>query len=468
MAAHRWDGALTSLWTDLDGPDDATDVAWSGPDGLLPSPYPVGDLAMGAVGAAARAACELAAARGVDAGTPTVDGRRVAASFRGDQLMRVDGAASPSFAPLSGFWATRDGWVRTHANYPHHRARLLDALGLPGADTGPDQLAATLRERTAEDVETTVTDAGGIATAVRSEDAWDAHPQGRAVAAAPLIRRSTRDGGPGGPAPIADATAVRPARGLRVLDLTRVLAGPVATRTLALLGADVLRIDPPGTAEIESQHLDTGPGKRSATLDLRTPAGRSTLDDLLAGAHVLVTAYRPGSLGAFGLDPDELAVHRPDLVVATLDAWGDDGPFAARRGFDSIVQAASGIALRTVRDDGRPGALPAQALDHATGYLTAASVLLGLADRFRLGTGTTARLALARTAHRLRAMPAVDTAVDDDPTTALEPALTEIACAAGRLRLPRPAFRLARGPDTWERPPTRWGSDVPAWGPRSG
>jgi crotonobetainyl-CoA:carnitine CoA-transferase CaiB-like acyl-CoA transferase len=188
--------------------------------------------------------------------------------------------------------------------------------------------------------------------------------------------------------------------GVRVLDLTRVIAGPVATRTLAAWGADVLRVDPPHLPEIPAQALDTLPGKRSALLDLSEPPGRARLEELLAVADVLIQGYRPGSLAGCGLAPDALAERHPHLSVVTLSAWGATGPWAARRGFDSLVQCPTGIALAEGAE-GKPGALPAQVLDHATGYLAAAAALLALAGVALGERPRSVRLSLAQTAHWL-------------------------------------------------------------------
>ena len=179
-----------------------------------------------------------------------------------------------------------------------------------------------------------------------------------------------------------------------MLDLTRVIAGPVATRTLAHLGADVLRLDTPRLPEIAEQYLDTGMGKRSALLDLGTQ--RETFDALLATADVVVTGYRSRALDRLGLAPERLAERRPGLVVASLDAWGGVGPWGDRRGFDSIVQAATGIALTESADGLTPGALPAQALDHATGYLLAAGVLTAVARQLDDGAAIHVHAHLAR------------------------------------------------------------------------
>jgi crotonobetainyl-CoA:carnitine CoA-transferase CaiB-like acyl-CoA transferase len=239
-----------------------------------------------------------------------------------------------------------------------------------------------------------------------------------------------------------------PLAGVRVLDLTRVLAGPVCGRTLALFGADVLRLDPPAPAEIGWQQLDTGQGKRTAILDLRTDLARG--QELLDAADVLVTGYRPGAIEAFGLRPP------PGLIRARVNAWGDAGPWAGRRGFDSIVQAVSGIALIESADGATPGALPAQALDHATGYLLAASIIDALVDRAADGRGRDLAAALARTAAWLLDRP------DREPGHAPAAAPTaRSAVTHGTRTTARPAIP---GFDDYPFPAHPWGSDQAIFG----
>lgn len=391
----------------------------------------------------------------------------MAAAFTSERHLLVNGRAPVTFAPLSRFWRTADGWVRTHANYPHHRERLLAALGLQNGEASAEPVGARLAELSAVEVEESVYAAGGLAVALRTPDEWAAHPQGAAVARLPLVGRERLGGDtpaavppppplpPLPPLPSAgDASPLLPAAGLRVLDLTRVIAGPVATRALALLGADVLRVDPPHLPELPDQHADTGFGKRSTALDLADHADRRAFEDLLAGADVVVTGYRPGTLDRFGLAPEALAERRPGLVVAQLSAWGTSGPWSGRRGFDSLVQAASGIAVAEGAPD-RPGVLPAQALDHGTGYLLAAAVLRSLSERAAGDTGGTrlVRLALARTAAWLTGW----------SSYSADPWLTEMDGPLGRLRYARPPVSFADGPVNWERPPGHWGTDAPVW-----
>ncbi|MEU0771732.1 CoA transferase [Streptomyces albogriseolus] len=449
---------LASFWSGLGGdPALLSRVSAVERPGVLPSRLPVREFAGACVGVCALAAAELAARRTGGGVVPAVrvDDGAVATAFVSERHLRTDGRAAESFAPLSRFWRTADGWVRTHANYPHHRARLLTALGAP---EDPDAVAAVLARRSAREVEETVTAAGGLAVALRTPEEWAAHGQAAAVARLPLVERVRLDAAPAREFTAAGGDPLLPAAGLRVLDLTRVVAGPVATRTLALLGADVLRLDPPGLPELPDQHTDTGFGKRSALVDLAS--GREVFEELLARADVVVTGYRPGSLDRFGLSAEALAGRRPGVVVAQLSAWGATGPWAGRRGFDSLVQVATGIA-HIEGEHGRPGALPAQALDHGTGYLLAAGVLRALSDQADAGGGRLVRVALARTAAEVRAGANGSAAHGGEvPAT---PWLAERNSPLGRLRYALPPVDFEGGPRDWARPPGAWGADAARW-----
>ncbi|MFF5345135.1 CoA transferase [Streptomyces althioticus] len=459
---------LASFWSGLGGqPALVSRASAVERPGVLSSRLPVREFAGACVGVCALAAAELAARRtgGGEVPAVRVDDGAVATAFVSERHLRTDGRAGESFAPLSRFWRTADGWVRTHANYPHHRARLLAALGTP---EDPDAAAAAFAGRSAREVEETVTAAGGLAVALRTPEEWEAHEQAAAVARLPLVERFRLDSAPSREFPAVDGGGpLLPAAGLRVLDLTRVIAGPVATRTLALLGADVLRLDPPGLPELPDQHTDTDFGKRSALLDLASD--RKEFEALLAGADVVVTGYRPGALDRLGLGAEALAERRPGVVVAQLSAWGATGPWAGRRGFDSLVQVATGIAHLERGPDGRPGALPAQALDHGTGYLLAAGVLRALSDQAEAGGSRLVRAALARTAGELVAGGSGD-AVEGGSRHTVEggeaPAmawLTERDSPLGRLRYALSPVDFEGGPRDWTRPPGVWGADAARW-----
>jgi crotonobetainyl-CoA:carnitine CoA-transferase CaiB-like acyl-CoA transferase len=457
----------------------AASAAHIGAGETLPSRPATTELATGSVAAAAAAAALFARSRGASPVVTRweVDPRRVAASFRGDQLLQLDGRAFPGFSELSGFFRTRDGWLRTHANYPHHRRRLLTALDLP-EDADREALAARLEQVGATEAEELVRARQGVAAAVRTREEWAAHPQSAAAAATPVLGIEEL-GDRTGAGPREYRGKLRdpalPMAGLRVLDFTRVIAGPVATRTLALLGADVLRVDDPKLPELEAQHLDNGMGKRSTLLDLREPAGLAALDRLLEGADVVVTGYRRHALDAFGLAPDALAARRPGLVVATLDAWGPTGPWSGIRGFDSIVQAAAGISVLTSPDGDKPGALPAQALDHASGYLLAAGVLVALNRQVGDGGTWHVHTHLARTAKALLDLGDTDRTdgteslggTDNDARRFEQPDLSdclhEQATPGGLLRYPLPALDVPARPFDYPSVGGVWGADEPAW-----
>jgi CoA transferase family III len=442
---------LDQAWAAVAG-DDAPRPALQvkGPAGLLPSRLPVMDAAVACAGAALFAAAMLRQQQGGPAAhTVELDRRHVADAFRSERYVRVNGQPlGDGFAPLSRFWRAADGWVRTHANYPWHREALLATLGVAPGDVG-----AAIADRKAVQLEQTVLDAGGIAVAVRDEQSWRQSRQARLLAASPLIRSER----------IGEAAPRRHDR-IKVLDLTRVIAGPTCTRYLAALGADVLRLDPPLRPELPLHQLDGLPGKRSALLDFSGEQGLATLHELLDEADVLVHGYRPHALDRFGLTAQMLAERHPGLVVVSLSAWGDDGPWGHRRGFDSIVQAACGIAMTEAgaNQAGKPGALPCQLLDHGTGYLCAAAAMTALADQLRDG-GTHARsLSLARTALWLLDQPRP---ANDGEETEDHQWCTTLASANGPVTTVNPLGAIDGEPLAWPPRLTSYGSDQPAWYP---
>jgi crotonobetainyl-CoA:carnitine CoA-transferase CaiB-like acyl-CoA transferase len=431
---------------------------WEGPRQWWHGPLDVEGLALGAVQAAATALNALTAAPGryALAAGPT------AASFDSLGHLRIAGKKPEGFAPLSGFRPTSDGWIRLHANYPHHAARLMAALS---AGTAPEADHALLR-MTSLEAEEAITAHHGVAAAVRRRAEWLATPMHAAASAGPWIRISRPPGQPQRDVPLPvwkpSPDPLNPLAGLKVLDLTRVIAGPTATRLLGALGADVLRIDPPQLPELTDAFIDSGFDKRSAVADFRDPAALETLRGLVDSADVVVTGYRGGALDRFGLGPESMLSARPGLVVAALSAWGEGGPWNGRRGFDSLVQAASGIAERYGHGAGNgwvPGALPVQALDHATGYGLAAAALALLAERLRTGNGGVARLSLARTAEELLRLPAVRASGGTLPG----PDLRGMESPYGSLRFVGPPILADGAPLEYAAGPVRYGSSRLSW-----
>jgi crotonobetainyl-CoA:carnitine CoA-transferase CaiB-like acyl-CoA transferase len=424
----------------------------------LASPLAVAECAIASVAASLLAAAELAELRTGRRPEVALDTAHVAAAVRSESLLRDPaGSSARGFAPLSRLWRTADGWVRTHANYPWHRAALLNAFGLPerpDAEIAPS-LAAALAAQSSQQIEAQAYAAGGLAVAARTASEWYARAPGRAATTGPLV--VTEPLGDAAPLP---PSGPLPASRLRVLDLTRVIAGPVGTRMLAAFGAEVLRIDDPHHPELPRSAIDGVIGKISATLDLATRSGGETLHALLSDADVLVTSYRPGALRRFGLDPDQVAERHPGTIVVSLSAWGSTGPWSSRRGFDSLVQMATGIGWATSPDGTRPGVLPCQLLDHATGYLITAATMAALAYRGRTGQARSARLSLTRTAHWLqqqgtRADPptAQDPYPDDAYRRPLGDGWTGIA----------PPGQLDGIPLSWPHLPPRYGQAPAAW-----
>jgi crotonobetainyl-CoA:carnitine CoA-transferase CaiB-like acyl-CoA transferase len=435
-------------------------VTITGPPEPLRSVFPITAFATDAIASSLAAAAELRATRNSTA-VPgvTLDTRHVATAIRSERFLRVDGAPSGAgFAPLSRFWRTADGWIRTHANYEWHRDRMLRALRTPD---DPEAVGAAVARWPAADLEEAIIAAGGCAAAVRTADEWHAHPQGVVLDVLGLLETSRI----GEAAPRVRAPAPRALDGVRVLDLTRVIAGPVCTRTLAAHGADVLRVDTPALPEIEAQAIDALVGKRSAFVDLRSPVGDAELEHLLDDVDVVVTGYRPGALHQFGLAPAALADRHPGIVVVNLSAWGHEGPWAGRRGFDSLVQAACGIALAEARGAEEPGVLPAQALDHTTGYLAAAAAMVAVHRQLREGDTWLVQCSLAQTAAWLLRQARLDPPTEQSRATEIDPGryLVDLPRAGDVVTIVTPPGAIDGAALTWPSPPAHYGASPPRW-----
>ena len=442
---------LAAIWDALDGdPALTANVAFTG-TGSLRSAFGVSDLA-----AASAAAAGLAAAAYAGAPSVTVD-RRLASLWFGTSF-RPEGWTAPGmWNPVAGDYEASDGWIRLHTNAPHHLAAALRVLRTPPER---EAVAAAVRHWKRDELEAAVVAEHGAAAAMRPMAEWATHPQGLAVAAEPLVAHHRTAAA----APLPASDPARPLAGLRVLDLTRVFAGPVCTRALAALGADVLRIDPPTWNEpgvVPEMTL----GKRCARLDARTPEGRTRLHELFAGADVLVHGYRPGALDSIGLGPAARAHVCPGLIDVSLDAYGWTGPWSQRRGFDSLVQMSSGIAHEGMARFGtpRPTPLPVQALDHAAGWIMAAAVLRGLTER-QAGHGWTAHTSLARVATLL-----AGTVGDTDlHGTLAKPGDTDFSGALehtvwGPMHRLRSPIAIPGTPFRWDLPASPLGSAEPQW-----
>lgn len=448
---------LSAIAHDLALPPPAAGAVRFCAAGALPSAFAVTEMAAVSIAAAGLALAHLVEQQAGQCFRVQVD-RRLSAFWFATSLRPKGWELPPLWDAIAGDYQTRDGWIRLHTNAPHHRAV---AERVIGQAQDRDAMARRVLNWSAQDLETAIVEAGGCAAQMRSWQDWCNHPQGQAVNAEPLIRRehfAADDTRPW------SGNAERPLAGVKVLDLTRILAGPIATRLLAGFGADVLRIDPPGWDE-PGVVAEVTLGKRCARLDLRAPADRVLFDRLLADADILVHGYRADALERLGYGDAQRRALNPGLIDVSLNAYGWSGPWRLRRGFDSLVQMSTGIAREGMRwqQASRPVPLPVQALDHATGYLMAAAAIRGLSERLATGRGSSARLSLARTAKWLEEQ---GTVPDDLPLTAQTPEDLDPwpeATAWGLARRLKPPLLVVGAPLKWDRPASPLGSAEATW-----
>lgn len=454
--------ALESIWNHAGLPSEAVDcVGLSGGDPVFPSSFAVGAAAQSTIAAAALAACELGHVRGAQRQQVAVDMTHAAAESTG--WFSIDGEAPELWDPISGLYRCAHGHVRIHANFAHHREGALRLLKLdPDVATRAD-VETALQSWRALDFEDAASAKGLVVSALRSFGQWDATPQGQAVAAQPLFTLERIGDAPPLTLPPLAADQ-RPLTGLRVLDLTRVLAGPVGGKTLAAYGADVMLVNSPNLPNI-SAIADTSRGKLSTHIDLKTEAGQADLQRLVADAHVFVQGYRPGGLEQLGFGPEALARLRPGIVAVSLSAYGTQGPWARRRGFDSLVQTAMGFNQaegEAFGNAGKPRPLPMQILDEVSGFLVAFGAAAALWRQQREGGSWLLRVSLAQTGHWLRTLGRVPAGPQAERPD-IEPLLVTSPSGFGELRALRHSAQLSRTPAAWVRPSVPPGTHPPQW-----
>lgn len=462
MPAPNARNALAALWRAAALNEAALSQAeFTGTEPVLPSSFAVGTAAQATIGAAALAAAEIWRLRGGRSQRVRVDMRSAAIEFRSERYLRIDGKPYREYHDdIAGLYRCGDGrWVRLHTNLPHHCSGLLALLG---CDHDRTAVQRALDGWQAEALETAAASAGLVVTACRSFAEWDQHPQGAAVAKLPPFVIEQIGDAP--PQPLGAAEC--PLSGIKVLDLTRIIAGPVCGRTLAAHGADVMLVTAAHLPSLQPLVIDNGRGKLSTSLDLREATGRESLATLLREADVFVQGYRPGAIAAFGFGPQDAARIRPGIIYVSLCAYGHDGPWASRRGFNSLVQTASGLNVAEAEAFGAsaPKALPAQELDHATGYLLAFATMAALARRADRGGSWHVRASLAQTGHWFRRLGRIDGTKCPDPRFGdVGDCLEESASGFGRLTAVRHAAAMTETPPHWTRPSVPLGTHAPAW-----
>jgi crotonobetainyl-CoA:carnitine CoA-transferase CaiB-like acyl-CoA transferase len=436
-------------------------VSFTGSEPVLPSSFAVATAAQATIAASALAAADLWRLRSGRRQRVGVDMRHAAVEFRSERYLRIDGKPYKEYHDdLAGLYRCGDGrWVRCHTNLPHHCSGLLALLNCPH---DRDAVQRVLDGWEGEALETAAAEAGLVVTACRTFEEWDRHPQGRAVASLPVF--TIERIGDAAPKPLPPAE--RPLSGIKVLDLTRIIAGPVCGRTLAAHGADVLLVTASHLPSLFPLVVDTGRGKLSTSLDLRQDSARQTLAALARDADVFVQGYRPGAVAGHGFGPDEVARLRPGIVYVSLCAYSHEGPWARRRGFDSLVQTASGFNAAEAEAFGqsKPRELPAQELDHATGYLLAFATMAALIRRAQEGGSWHVRCSLAQTGHWFRQLGRIDgTACPNPKFNDVRDCLEDSDSGFGRLTAVRHAAVMSETPTRWVRPTTPLGMHPPAW-----
>jgi crotonobetainyl-CoA:carnitine CoA-transferase CaiB-like acyl-CoA transferase len=392
--------------------------------------------------------------------------RHATASLRSTGYIKVDGKTKPPKTGVMGMFPTKDGrWYYVHANFPHHRAAALKVLG---ATEDREAVVKAIAQRDAFELEEAVLAAGGAGGMVRSMEEWAKHPQSAAIASLPMIEIIKIGDAPPEALPAGD----RPLSGIRVLDLTRVVAGPVGTRSLAEHGADVLRITSPHLPHIDMQELETGHGKLSAKIDLRQPEDVEKLRGLVREADVFCQGYRPGTIASHGFSPEELAKLRPGIVAISLSAFSHAGPWSGRRGFDTAVQATSGIAWRQGQlfPIGGPGPqfYPVSTIDYLVGHLLAVGAMVALKRRATEGGSWLVRTSLAQVGKwlvdqgevpesELKGIPSEFTPEE------LASWMTTTQCPAGLVQHFSPILGLSETPPRWDRPSVPVGHHPAVW-----
>jgi crotonobetainyl-CoA:carnitine CoA-transferase CaiB-like acyl-CoA transferase len=454
---------LSDIWTSAGGDVAALDaVTLTGAEPQLPSSFRVAAAAQASVAATGLAAANIWKLRSGETQRLTVDMRHAVVECRSERYLRVDGKPSPMmWDAIAGVYRTRDQrFVRLHTNFRHHRDAVCRVLNCRAER---DDVQAALMCWDAEKFESAAYDGGCVVAMMRSHDEWSALPHAKALAELPLI--SIEKIGEAAPKPWPKGE--RPLAGLRVLDLSRVIAGPVAGRTLAAHGADVMLVSGPDLPAISWLTIDNSRGKLSSFVDLKSDQGRSTLRDLLAQADIFSQGYRPRALAALGFSPDDAAKINPGIVYLTLSAYGHAGPWAERRGFDSLVQTSTGFNHAEGQAAGidGPKELPAQMLDHATGYFMAFGAMMAKARQSREGGSWHVRVSLAQTGRWLWNLGRVADGfkTEDLKGESVKLLMEELASGFGQLSSVKPSAILSKTPAFWAKPSMPLGSHPPEW-----
>lgn len=443
--------------------DPETDVMITGDDPVLPSPFRLGEGSATVLALLGQEADRIWRMRGGRRRQAlSVDMRHAAASLRSYEHLSLDGEPAATFTRRPGFgvtaiWECGDGrFIHLHGSFTGGPG-ILAELGLDESATA-DEIAAACRTRGAFELEDALAAKGLCSAVCRTNDEWLAHPQGALLAGKPVVEVTRVGDGPLVPL----GEGARPLAGVRVLDLTRVLAGPTCARTLAEHGADVLHIASPNLPTHERFEMDTGHGKRQAWIDLNDPHQAATLRELVRGADVFSQGFQHRSLERRGFGVDQLAALRPGIIYVSENAFGHEGPWQERPGWEQLAQSTTGVAV-TQGGEGRPVLAPAAMNDYTTGYFAALGTMVALRRRATEGGSWRVRVSLSQTSmwyYRL--------GCDLDPAAAgglgdVAPFVEERDTPYGHMRHLRPPLRMSETDPHWAVPSQPLGSGEPAW-----
>lgn len=460
------------------GTPPAQEVAITGADPFYKTPHRIGETVAAVLAATGVAASDLWEQRTGRRQSVAIDVAEAAASLHVVDYTQVRGADGQFARPgLSGDmthmisitqpWPTADGrYVLPHFNLPNLQRRV---LGVLGCEPTVASVRAAVARRNADELEDAIAAAGGCGGKIRTQAEWRAHPHGAWLATRPVVEVTKIADSAPEPLPPGD----RPLSGVRVLDLTRILAGPTAGRTLAEHGADVLMVAAPDLPQVPEFVRDLSHGKRSCFLDLNVPEQARQFRDLAAGSDIFLNGYRPGRLAARGFGPQDLARLRPGIVTVSISCFGAGGPFSDRGGWEQVAQSVTGLAHTHGQaiGAGQPKLAPAPMCDYVTGYLAAYGAMLALARRATEGGSYEVSVSLCQSAMFYQRQGSVDdfAAAPGDLTEEHLHRLyvREDATAYGDLLTLGPVLRMSETPCRWARPTPKFGGDTPEWLPRA-
>ncbi|KAI0298136.1 CoA-transferase family III [Multifurca ochricompacta] len=396
------DGPAKTVWVRQGlPPDDIQNLRLTeAPDPSVNSSFKLGTAAQSAIGLSALAAAHFHFLQTGREEEVHVDARHAILEFNSEKYYTIDGKVPEGqlFDELSDIYKTKDGYVRLHTNFAHHKKGLLDILQ---CEPTKSAVAVALADWSAEEFEAEVFRRHLCAAALRSFEAMDMTPHG--IFQVNINPVSITKIGDAPKRVLTDSGNVQFAlEGIRVLDLTRVLAGPVCGRTLAAHGADVLLVTSPHLPSFPLLDMETSRGKRTTQLDLDVFREAETLRELVRDADVFLQAYRPGGLAGRGFGPEDCAAIRPGIVHASLTAFSPGGPLEDVKSFDSLAEAYADYIRATQGEEEATKlppyrALPMQALDHAAGYLLAFGIAAALCKTVTEGGSWRVRVSLSAT-----------------------------------------------------------------------